>query len=890
MSKAKETAFLKQLQQVVKDVYDGYAGLQILEKEACVKKARQKGGPLYNKSLRQFIERNSSWFRLDDSNSCYMAWPEVNQELPIQQDNGDDFWDDDQSSVIKTSWCPAGSEKTPYSTHQTSNDQPTVPRSNSNSSINNNSTRKGVGTGKDVSPSSVRNVFFEYGTGTSSRSSSKGNYGKAKATISPVYSSENMRNRENESEPQRNSEYAKYWLQEQSSTFKQTKTIEWYETSPSGNKQVENMPNEQDIHLVLLGQIRAAVKSEYHRCGYATLSSLRAHPDICAADRAGLFKLQSLSSLLSSFTDISVVGQKVIVTDMYKSTPTYEDGLVFNQQRNKVPSSPITTTESIGSTTGNKEDTTISQRGSETEPDTSINDLEILYSTDTSSNQDLPGNQDIPSNQATTSNQDYSVDRIINDTLCPTKYENDSLTEANPCETEHHPTDAIEEDTMSIENRSNNDKDDAEASNKGLLYSNGAGMVSLMHDSTSTHTPTPGVIVEATQNTSRSHKYSGYDDAYNDDDDDDMANTYEPDQSIYQKQSLVKQSPVTSTTSGYLTPQEHPEHPDKSDEDPQRQAYNAEYLRGMFMSGSGIQVRFTEMGRVFWGEKDLEESPLRQYGTLGTLDSKVPQSDQAVNSWADYHNKNEKEDEQDDNQENELFFLNTQEPFCAVAVGAQGSGKSHTLLTIIENCMLHCAPVTSVPTPTSTLVFHYDTDPNTICEATSLGSPNLSMFPPGFNAPCIENVIVLVSPYFYHQRVKRYSNQPNCTVYPLLFNWDDLTFTHLKTLLCLEQGRGEQPSYVPIVVEYLRNLQKQGHMPTFDVFAMFVRNLIAGKKSLEALSLRMHFLESFLMESQENNSIPNRVSLDGFLQPGTLVIADLTDPMLEHEEVNTIFQ
>lgn len=56
----------------------------------------------------------------------------------------------------------------------------------------------------------------------------------------------------------------------------------------------------------------------------------------------------------------------------------------------------------------------------------------------------------------------------------------------------------------------------------------------------------------------------------------------------------------------------------------------------------------------------------------------------------------------------EKIYLNTAVPFCMVAVGVQGAGKSHSLATIIENCTINCEPFIRAPKPISTIIFHYD--------------------------------------------------------------------------------------------------------------------------------------------------------------------------------------
>lgn len=63
-------------------------------------------------------------------------------------------------------------------------------------------------------------------------------------------------------------------------------------------------------------------------------------------------------------------------------------------------------------------------------------------------------------------------------------------------------------------------------------------------------------------------------------------------------------------------------------------------------------------------------------------------------------------------------FLNTHEPFCMVAVGVQGGGKSHTLASVLEGCLIPYAEgdVVRLDKPMTSLVLHYDQCATASCE------------------------------------------------------------------------------------------------------------------------------------------------------------------------------
>jgi hypothetical protein len=123
-------------------------------------------------------------------------------------------------------------------------------------------------------------------------------------------------------------------------------------------------------------------------------------------------------------------------------------------------------------------------------------------------------------------------------------------------------------------------------------------------------------------------------------------------------------------------------------------------------------------------------------------------------------------------------FLNTHEPFCLTAVGVQGAGKSHSLATVLESCLVQCESdqVTRLHKPMTALVLHYDQNITALCEAAGLLLPSPKIRQRA-SVPKSKAVVV-VSPTFYRQRAKFYGDF--CTVRPLLFKWNSLTADHIK--------------------------------------------------------------------------------------------------------------
>lgn len=76
-------------------------------------------------------------------------------------------------------------------------------------------------------------------------------------------------------------------------------------------------------------------------------------------------------------------------------------------------------------------------------------------------------------------------------------------------------------------------------------------------------------------------------------------------------------------------------------------------------------------------------------------------------------------------------FFNVAAPSSTFICGSQGSGKSHTLSCLLENCLIP-SDANKLPRPLTGLVFHYDTficdDGGSPCEAAFLSSdPNMKV-------------------------------------------------------------------------------------------------------------------------------------------------------------------
>lgn len=142
------------------------------------------------------------------------------------------------------------------------------------------------------------------------------------------------------------------------------------------------------------------------------------------------------------------------------------------------------------------------------------------------------------------------------------------------------------------------------------------------------------------------------------------------------------------------------------------------------------------------------------------------------------------------------IFLNVNTPWSAFICGSQGSGKSHTLSCMLENCVLTSSTLGKLPKPLAALVFHYDkfTSYSTgqICEAAYLCSSGVP-------------VRVLVSPSNFWARQKAYENIPVSSpsgrkpvVLPFLLQEKHLSIGRMMKLMAVSESNGPLPLYMEV--------------------------------------------------------------------------------------------
>lgn len=246
-------------------------------------------------------------------------------------------------------------------------------------------------------------------------------------------------------------------------------------------------------------------------------------------------------------------------------------------------------------------------------------------------------------------------------------------------------------------------------------------------------------------------------------------------------------------------------------------------------------------------------------------------------------------------EEDPRIFLNVSAPWSAFICGSQGSGKSHSLACILENCLVsHHQHLGSLPNPLTALVFHYDPQASLagqVCEAVYLCSPTVE-------------VRVLVSPTSYHRMRKLYGNlkdlSPGCTVViePLILKEEYLNVERLMTFMAATDNNGEGlPLYMHSVLRVLRKMALESNEKAgidYRDFRTRVEMLSLSPGQKIPLGLRLDLLEEFIepqtIKKKANpTTTPRKKGNDWEPVSGRLTIIDLSCHFLDVSTACTLF-
>lgn len=235
------------------------------------------------------------------------------------------------------------------------------------------------------------------------------------------------------------------------------------------------------------------------------------------------------------------------------------------------------------------------------------------------------------------------------------------------------------------------------------------------------------------------------------------------------------------------------------------------------------------------------------------------------------------------------IFLNVNAPWSAFICGSQGSGKSHSLSCMLENCLLPNSILGLLPNPLTALVFHYDSFTSTaggqVSEAAYLCSSGLP-------------VKVLVSPTNLAAMTILYTNirglPPGIsppTVQPFFLSQRYLNAERLMTLMAAGSSDGPMPLYMQTVLQVLRDMAKESQSKPGIDYTLFKHRILSKDLSaaqLAPLSLRLDLLESFI-ETDTKSQKYKKYNKDWTHTPGHLTIVDLSCPFVDSDTACGLF-
>ena len=273
--------------------------------------------------------------------------------------------------------------------------------------------------------------------------------------------------------------------------------------------------------------------------------------------------------------------------------------------------------------------------------------------------------------------------------------------------------------------------------------------------------------------------------------------------------------------------------------------------------------------------------------SLNTCETKVIKEAEDKNTNANIKTipLDDKGKQNDATQNSSDLFVNINDPWCLITVGIQGSGKSHTVMHLVENCCMNFPGRNFLHNKMTTLICHYDPDLRNYCEAATLALHDSS------------NVHIIVPPDVYFDRKKFYSDLPRVKIHPLLFNFRNLSVEHMRKLMTVEAG--DNILYMNVLKNTLRKHQKEGTQ--FSSIRELENELLKKdlqKQQIAPLKQRITLLQSLLAGEQENEKVKqdaqsNKTFLEDirslFKEKGAVIILDLSNPFMDQGEACGVF-
>ncbi|KAF2437204.1 hypothetical protein P171DRAFT_506491 [Karstenula rhodostoma CBS 690.94] len=264
--------------------------------------------------------------------------------------------------------------------------------------------------------------------------------------------------------------------------------------------------------------------------------------------------------------------------------------------------------------------------------------------------------------------------------------------------------------------------------------------------------------------------------------------------------------------------------------------------------------------------------PPPQYGLMAKMSPEIAGSAETATPHQEYPDKR--------------LFFNVTAPSSIFICGSQGSGKSHTLSCLLENCLTP-SDAAVLPKPLSAILFHYDTfisdDGGSPCEAAFLSSL------PG------ARVRVVCAPTNI-RTIRRTYEHLGVDIEPLQVKDGDLNTKRILDLMAIKSEEGSIPLYVHTVNRILREMrldqQATGAQFNYQNFKSAIQGADLTPAQLAPLNQRLASLESFMPRMEQNVKgkklqVSRGTSWEN--KPGLLTIVDLSCPCISPETACSLF-
>ncbi|KAL4879905.1 hypothetical protein BJY04DRAFT_219710 [Aspergillus karnatakaensis] len=227
------------------------------------------------------------------------------------------------------------------------------------------------------------------------------------------------------------------------------------------------------------------------------------------------------------------------------------------------------------------------------------------------------------------------------------------------------------------------------------------------------------------------------------------------------------------------------------------------------------------------------------------------------------------------------IMLNTNIPFSAFLCGVQGSGKSHTIACMIENCSMAMPVLGNLKKPISTLILQFNEYSSTVSSQPSEAA-FLARVMPQYVLEHPVRVRVLASPTNFHNLKNMYSEIPNVEVRPFRLQPKHLNISMMLSLMSMSHSTA-MPLYMAQVTRVLRQMaMERGGYFDYSNFRVRLNALKLDRSQTPFLYQRLDLLDSYL---DITGKAPDEYFVDG-----GITILDLSCPFVDQSTACILFR